>query len=97
VQVIILQASTPEGKKFGYVFMNCSVTGNAPADSFLLGRPWRPFAKTVFLNCKLDKQVRPEGWSNWSNPLNEKTAYYAEYKNYGRVRKPKKELSGRTS
>jgi len=76
-------ASTPEGKKFGYVFMNCNVTGNAPADSFLLGRPWRPFAKTVFINCKLDKQVRAEGWSNWSNPANEKTAYYAEYKNYG--------------
>src|SRR5215210_3993080 len=76
-------ASTYEGKKFGYVFMNCNVTGNAPADSFLLGRPWRPFAKTVFINCKLDKQVRAEGWSNWSNPANEKTAYYAEYKNYG--------------
>jgi len=76
-------ASTPEGKKFGYVFLHSNITGSAAADSFLLGRPWRPFAKTVFLYCKLDKQVKAEGWSNWSNPANEKTAYYAEYKNSG--------------
>lgn len=76
-------ASTPEGKKFGYVFMNCNITGDAPANSFFLGRPWRPFAKTVFMYCKLDKQVTPEGWNNWSNAENEKTAYYAEYRNSG--------------
>lgn len=76
-------ASTPENKKYGYVFLHCNITGDAPSNSFLLGRPWRPFAKTVYINCTLDKQVSPEGWSNWSNPSNEKTAYYAEYKNTG--------------
>jgi pectinesterase len=74
-------ASTPENKKFGYVFLDCNITGDAPAISFYLGRPWRPFAKTVFLRCKLNKQVRPEGWHNWGNAENEKTVYYAEYKN----------------
>ncbi len=76
-------ASTPEGKRFGYVFLHCNITGSAAADSFLLGRPWRPFAKTVFLYCKLDKQVKAEGWSNWNNAENEKTTYYAEYQNDG--------------
>jgi pectinesterase len=76
-------ASTPETKKYGYVFLHCNITGDAPAESFYLGRPWRPFAKTVFIRCNLDKQVKPEGWHNWSNAANEKTAYYAEYKNYG--------------
>ncbi|MCU7547795.1 pectinesterase family protein [Chitinophagaceae bacterium LB-8] len=76
-------ASTPENKKFGYVFLNCHLTGNAPEASFLLGRPWRPYAKTVFINCRLDKIVRAEGWSNWSNAANEKTAFYAEYKTFG--------------
>jgi len=76
-------ASTPENKKFGYVFLHCTITGSADGNSFLLGRPWRPFAKVVFLYCNIDKQVKPEGWSNWSNPANEKTAYYGEYKNYG--------------
>jgi pectinesterase len=50
---------------------------------FYLGRPWRPFAATAFLRCELPAQVRPEGWHNWGNPENEKTARYAEYKNTG--------------
>ena len=53
------------------------------AKCFLLGRPWRPFAKTVFMFCNLDNQVAPEGWSNWGKVENEKTTYYAEYKNTG--------------
>lgn len=48
-----------------------------------LGRPWRAYAKTVFINCTLPKQIIPAGWSNWDNPDNEKTTFYAEYKNKG--------------
>ncbi len=76
-------ASTPETKKFGYVFLHCNLTGDAPAGSFYLGRPWRPWAKTVFLFCRLGKQVMPAGWNNWDNPKNEQTAYYGEYSNEG--------------
>jgi len=76
-------ASTPENKKFGYVFLNCRLTGSAPSGSFLLGRPWRPFAKTVYINCKMDNIVNPLGWDNWGNTANEKTAFYAEYKSTG--------------
>jgi pectinesterase len=76
-------ASTPENHKFGYVFLNCKIAGDAPPNSYLLGRPWRPFAKTVFINCELSNTVKPEGWFNWGKADNEKTAYYAEYKNHG--------------
>lgn len=76
-------ASTPKDKKYGYVFRYCTITGNSPAASFYLGRPWRPYAKTVFLYCDLGKQVIKEGWNNWNNAANETTAYYAEYKNKG--------------
>ncbi|MES2649682.1 MAG: pectinesterase family protein [Bacteroidota bacterium] len=76
-------ASTPQYKKFGYVFLDCKITGDAPDTSFYLGRPWRPYAKTVFIRCQLDRQVKAAGWNNWSNPLNEKTAFYAEYNNVG--------------
>jgi pectinesterase len=27
--------------------------------------------------------IRPEGWNNWGNADNEKTAYYAEYQSKG--------------
>ncbi|HUP13362.1 MAG TPA: pectinesterase family protein, partial [Niastella sp.] len=77
-------ASTPAGKTFGYVFRHCTITGNAPANSFYLGRPWRPDAKVVFMECDLGNMVKPEGWHNWDKAENEKTAYYAEYNNSGK-------------
>jgi pectinesterase len=76
-------ASTPAGKKFGYVFINCNITGDAPRGSYYLGRPWRPTAKAAFINCTLGNQVRPEGWHNWGKVANEQTAFYAEYKSKG--------------
>jgi pectinesterase len=76
-------ASTPANKKYGYVFLNCTITGNAPDSSFYLGRPWRPYAKTVYIHCKLDAIVAASGWNNWGKAENERTAYYAEYRNYG--------------
>lgn len=79
----ITAASTLEETKYGFVFVNCRITGDAPANSFYLGRPWRPHAKTVFINCFLDRQIKPEGWHNWNKPDAEKTAFYAEYNSTG--------------
>ncbi len=79
----ITAASTLEETKYGFVFVNCRITGDAPANSFYLGRPWRPHAKTVFINCFLDRQIKPEGWHNWNKPDAERTASYAEYNSNG--------------
>lgn len=76
-------ASTPENKRFGYVFLHCKITGDAPPGSFFLGRPWRPFAKVAFIDCDMDNIVKPEGWNNWGKESNEKTAFYAEFNNHG--------------
>jgi len=79
----ITAASTPTGKQFGFVFIDCTLTADSAVTKVLLGRPWRGWAKTVFLKCALGKHIDPAGWDNWSNPGNEQTAYYAEYKNTG--------------
>jgi pectinesterase len=79
----ITAASTLPETKYGMVFLRCKITGDAPEESFYLGRPWRPYAKTVFINCFLDKQIRAEGWHNWNKPDAEKTTLYAEYKSTG--------------
>ena len=78
-------ASTEEQVPFGYVFVHCKLTadeGVKPA-SVYLGRPWRPFGATAFIECEMGPQIRPEGWFNWKIPANEKTARYAEYNNTG--------------
>ncbi|MDE5826171.1 MAG: hypothetical protein K2H57_01210, partial [Duncaniella sp.] len=48
-----------------------------------LGRPWRSYAHTVFINCDMGAHIRPEGWHNWNNPDNERTARYGEYGSRG--------------
>ncbi len=83
VNSFITAANTPKDKKFGFVFLNCTVTVDSSVTEEYLGRPWRAYAKTVFINCALPKQIIPAGWSNWDNPDNEKTVFYAEYKNKG--------------
>jgi len=76
-------ASTPEGKKFGFVFINCKIKGDAKLESVYLGRPWRPFAKTVFINTEISNIIKPEGWHNWNKVDAEKTTFYAEYNSKG--------------
>lgn len=78
----ITAASTPQWRPYGYVFKNCRITGEA-GETHFLGRPWRPFSRVAFLHCDLGPVVRKEGWDNWRNPANEKTAYYAEFNNTG--------------
>ncbi len=79
----ITAASTPENKRFGYVFRNCNLTADTGVHHVYLGRPWRDFARVVFLNCAMGSHIRPEGWENWSGTARDKTAYYAEYGNTG--------------
>jgi len=76
----ITAASTPENQRFGYVFKGCKITSDENVTDVYLGRPWRIFAKTVFVNCELDKHIKKEGWHNWSKVAAEKTSFYAEYK-----------------
>ncbi len=75
----VTAASTPEWEEFGYVFNNCRLIHDEKAEKVYLGRPWRSYAKTVFINCELGDHILPEGWHNWGKPYAEKTAFYAEY------------------
>ena len=79
----ITAASTPQDVAVGYVFRNSRLTAAPGVDKVYLGRPWRPYAATVFIRCQLGKHIRPAGWDNWRNAENEKTARYAEYGNTG--------------
>ena len=79
----ITATNTTAGKKFGFVFLDCKIIADSAVNKLFLGRPWRAWSKTVFIRCELPKVIAPEGWNNWGNPENEKTAYYAEYKNAG--------------
>ncbi len=79
----ITAPSTPEGQEYGYVFEGCRFTSDCAPESTYLGRPWRIYAKAVFLNCFMDAHIRKEGFHDWNKEESHTTAYWAEYKSYG--------------
>ncbi|MGM0879704.1 MAG: pectinesterase family protein [Bacillota bacterium] len=76
-------ASTPENIPYGYVFLDCKLTSDAPPRTVLLGRPWRNYAKTAFICCWMGEHIHQDGWDNWNKPEAEATASYCEYGSTG--------------
>ena len=87
----ITAASTPSDNEYGYIFNNCRLKGKEDISVFL-GRPWRPYAYTLFINCEMDSVIKPQGWHNWGKQDNERTSRYLEYNNSG----PGSSISERT-
>ena len=75
-------ANTPEGQPYGLVFHNCRLTGECEDGAAFLGRPWRAYARTVFLRCGMDRHVAPAGFADW-DAQRIVTERYAEYGSTG--------------
>ena len=78
----ITAASTQVDQPYGFVFRRARITAE-PGVKTYLGRPWRDFAATVFIDAEMPGAVRPEGWHNWSRPEREKTSRYGEFGSRG--------------
>lgn len=48
-----------------------------------LGRPWKEYSRTVFMQSNLGDHIDPAGWSPWNGDFALKTLYYGEYMNKG--------------
>lgn len=83
----ITAASTTPRQQFGFVFFNCRLIAGAGIGKVYLGRPWRPYAKTIFTRTEMGAHILPEGWNPWKGdamfPDKEKTAFYAEFESRG--------------
>ena len=75
-------ANTPEEQAYGFVFHSCRLTGECEEGKAYLGRPWRKFSRTVFLNCEMDEHVAPLGFIDWDQDRLV-TERYAEYGTVG--------------
>ena len=92
----VTAAATPQGQTYGYVFNECHITAEPGVQTYL-GRPWRHYAQTVFVNCTMDECVRPQGWQTWPNKETgadgSATAFYAEYNSKGAGAQPKQRVA----
>ncbi len=79
----ITAPSTDQGKAYGYTFFDCKLTAAEGVDKVCLARPWRPYAKAVYIRCEMEKHIIPQGWDNWGKKEAEKNCFFAEYQSRG--------------
>lgn len=72
-------ASTPEGQRYGYVFVRCRFThAGLPTGSVYLGRPWRDHARTMLVDCELGAHIHPDGFHDWDKTAARALVRYEE-------------------
>ncbi|KAL2922995.1 putative pectinesterase/pectinesterase inhibitor 28 [Bienertia sinuspersici] len=87
--MVTAQGRTEEKGPGGFVFEGCTVSSEpdykAEKDKYpaYLGRPWKQYSRTIFMNCNIDDTIAPEGWTAWQGNFALDTLYYAEYQNKG--------------
>ncbi|XP_062147479.1 probable pectinesterase/pectinesterase inhibitor 12 [Alnus glutinosa] len=88
--VITAQSRDTVDEDTGISIQNCSIVAaddlysNSWVKSYL-GRPWRVFSRTVYLESYIGDFIDSTGWTQWSDDDQRglDTLYYGEYDNYG--------------
>ncbi|VFQ88967.1 unnamed protein product [Cuscuta campestris] len=87
--MLTAQGRTDPNQNTGTSIQNCEVKASsdlAPVKgSFktFLGRPWKGYSRTVFMQSNIGDHIDPKGWAPWSGDFALSTLYYGEYMNRG--------------
>ncbi|PON52542.1 Pectinesterase inhibitor domain containing protein [Trema orientale] len=89
---ITAQGRTDPNQNTGTSIQNCIIRAaqdlvmanytNGTTRTFL-GRPWKEYSRTVFMQSYMDSLIDPAGWTEWSGNFSLTTLYYAEFNNSG--------------
>lgn len=103
INALTAQSRTSPAQSTGFVFHNCVINGteeymalyysNPRVHQNFLGRPWREYSRTIYINCTMEALVSPAGWLPWNGDFALATLYYGEYANSG----PGANVTGRVS
>lgn len=92
----VTAASTSPRQQFGFVLLACKLIADTGVTKVYLGRPWRPYARTVLIGCTLGSHIVPDGWDPWKGdamfPDKEQTTMYAEFASAGAGASPQSRL-----
>ncbi|KAE8651957.1 pectinesterase [Cucumis sativus] len=82
------QGRTDPNQNTGTSIHNCTIKATpelaaSPATKSYLGRPWKQYSRTVYMQSFIDSFIDPVGWKEWDGTLNLNTSYYAEFNNSG--------------
>ncbi|KAL1338764.1 hypothetical protein AAHE18_10G235600 [Arachis hypogaea] len=68
----------------GFVFKNCSISGDG---STFLGRPWRPYARVLFYSTNMTNIIQPAGWDLWNSSQNDLYTQTKKFQSEGETTK----------
>ncbi|KAH9617919.1 hypothetical protein KSS87_006773 [Heliosperma pusillum] len=90
---IAAHGRTDPAQTTGLVFIGCLINGTndymqlyrAKPSVHLnyLGRPWKMYSRTVYINCTMESLISDEGWTPWDGDFALSTLYYGEFGNAG--------------
>ncbi|KAI5071732.1 hypothetical protein GOP47_0013983 [Adiantum capillus-veneris] len=88
--VVTAQGRTDPAETCALVFQSCILNGTLAflegtpkSHSSYLGRPWKSFSRSIFLDCVMSGFFRPEGWIPWNGSFALDTLFYGEYRSSG--------------
>ncbi|KAL4289719.1 hypothetical protein GQ457_14G002820 [Hibiscus cannabinus] len=90
---ITAHGRTDPAQSTGLIFQNCLLNGtdeymkyyfsNPKVHKNFLGRPWKEYSRTVYINCVMGPLITPDGWMPWSGDFALKTLFYGEFQTSG--------------
>ncbi|KAL2248597.1 probable pectinesterase/pectinesterase inhibitor 46 [Sesamum indicum] len=82
---ITAQGKFDPNQKTGISIQNCTIwaSTNLTGVSTFLGRPWKNYSTTVYIQNVMGSLIDPKGWLPWVGTSAPSTIFYAEYQNMG--------------
>ncbi|KAL8200172.1 hypothetical protein R6Q57_011511 [Mikania cordata] len=82
---ITAQGKFDPNQNTGIAIQNCTIWpyGNLSNVQTFLGRPWKNYSTTVYINNMMGSLIDPKGWLPWVGTSAPDTIFYAEFANYG--------------
>lgn len=86
---ITAHGRTEPNQNTGISIINCTIkaapdlAADPTSTMTFLGRPWKPYSRTVFMQSYISDIVQPVGWLEWNGTTGLDTIYYGEYDNFG--------------
>ncbi|KAG5113415.1 hypothetical protein JHK82_036684 [Glycine max] len=82
---ITAQGKTDPNMNTGISIQSCNIApfGDLSSVKTYLGRPWKNYSTTVFMQSTLGSFIHPNGWLPWVGDSAPDTIFYAEFQNVG--------------
>ncbi|XP_059645759.1 putative pectinesterase/pectinesterase inhibitor 24 [Cornus florida] len=82
---ITAQGKVDPNQNTGISIQNCNIWagGNLTSVQTFLGRPWKNYSTTVYMQSSMGSLIDPKGWLPWVGDTAPDTIFYAEFQNYG--------------